>query len=490
MASRTRRTWGADASWRTGERVKVRMYRGLLGDCFLLRFRRRGGDAFVLVDCGMFLGMDGEVAHMRDIAADIGRACGGRLDVVVITHEHWDHLCGFLHAADQFDAIRIDTLWLAWTEDPADPDARELRRAHKAALAVLGAAAPRLAQRDVLDTVLGFFGAAGSPARTATILEQMKARAGSVRYLSPGQQPLALRGVEGVAVHVLGPPRDRRLLKQSDPTRRGREVYEFAGGAEGDRLFLATGLNDRAAFPGSSDDAGIDAAIEAAMPFDRKYRTDIATLGRAPGEPQWLARLAEIYGASAAAWRRVDGDWLAALETLALRLDDDTNNTSLALAFALGMDHAGSGDVLLFPGDAQVGNWLSWADYKVPADADADKAITRDGILARTVLYKVGHHGSHNATLRAEGLEKMTRPDLVALLPVHEAYAREVRSWNMPFPALYERLLQRCGGNLLRSDRSVAEMRTAKDALAFARPSAWFDTATDADNDLYVELTF
>jgi hypothetical protein len=41
---------------------------------------------------------------------------------------------------------------------------------------------------------------------------------------------------------------------------------------------------------------------------------------------------------------------------LALQLDSDTNNTSLVLAFELGK----SGRVLLFPGDAQVGNWLSW----------------------------------------------------------------------------------------------------------------------------------
>ena len=41
---------------------------------------------------------------------------------------------------------------------------------------------------------------------------------------------------------------------------------------------------------------------------------------------------------------------------LALQLDSDTNNTSLVLAIEL----IASGRVLLFPGDAQVGNWLSW----------------------------------------------------------------------------------------------------------------------------------
>lgn len=487
MASRSRPIWGTQASWHAGERVKVRMYRGLLGDCFLLRFRRQGGDAFALVDCGMFRGMQDEAAHMRDIVADIARTCGSRLDVVVITHEHWDHICGFLHAADLFDRIRIDTLWLAWTEDPADNDARALRGAHRAALALLETAAPRLAQGTVVDSVIGFFGATGGAARSEAILDAMKARAGSVRYLSPGQAPLALAGVEGLAVHVLGPPRDRRLLRRSDPTRRGREVYEFAGGADGDRLFLAAGLKD-----GPAQNAAVeDAVVESAMPFDRKHRTDIAALGPQPRPqaPEWIRGLAGTYGDPKNAWRRVDGDWLSAFEALALRLDSDTNNTSLALAFAFGMEHGDEGDVLLFPGDAQVGNWLSWADYVGPASGEG-AAVTRDRLLARTVLYKVGHHGSHNATLRAEGLEKMTRPDLVAMLPVEEAFARHVRDWNMPFPALYDRLLQRCGGNVLRSDRSASAMRTAKDGLAFARSSPVFDTAMDADDGLFVELTF
>ncbi|MEP9356027.1 MBL fold metallo-hydrolase [Xanthobacter sp. KR7-65] len=483
MASRPRPSWGSGESWSAGARVKVRMYRGLLGDCFLLRFRRRGGDAFVLVDCGMFLGMQDEVAHMRAIVADIARACGSHLDVVVITHEHWDHICGFLHAADLFDQIRIDTLWLAWTEDPDDGDARALRAAHRAALALLEAAAPRIAHGEVLESVIGFFGAAAAgQARSGTIIEAMKGRADTVRYLSPGQAPLELAGVEDLCVHVLGPPRDRRLLRRSDPTRRGGEVYEFAGGADGDRRFLAAGL--------TADEAHAE-AVEAAMPFDRKHRTDLSALGRKPSAaaPEWIAGLAATYGDDDAAWRRVDGDWLSAFEALALRLDSDTNNTSLALAFAFGMAQGAEGDVLLFPGDAQVGNWLSWGDYHAPA-APQGQAVTRDRLLARTVLYKVGHHCSHNATLRAEGLEKMTRPDLVAMVPVQEDFARRVRAWNMPFPALYDRLLQQCGGNVLRSDRSAAAMRTAKAKLDFARPSAVFDAAEDAADGLYVEVTF
>src|SRR6185295_9967935 len=62
-------------------------------------------------------------------------------------------------------------------------------------------------------------------------------------------------------------------------------------------------------------------------------------------------------------------------------LDKVMNNTSLILLFEVG------GKKLLFPGDAQIENW-SYALSK-PAVRKA---------LAGVNLYKVGHHGSLNAT--------------------------------------------------------------------------------------------
>ena len=90
--------------------------------------------------------------------------------------------------------------------------------------------------------------------------------------------------------------------------------------------------------------------------------------------------------------------------------------------------------MLLFPGDAQVGNWLSWHDCRWPKDAKDDdpNLVTAKRLLERTVLYKVGHHASHNATLREQGLEWMTSPELVAMIPVNEEFARDKKHWDMP----------------------------------------------------------
>jgi hypothetical protein len=66
-------------------------------------------------------------------------------------------------------------------------------------------------------------------------------------------------------------------------------------------------------------------------------------------------------------------------------LDDQMNNTSLILLFQVG-DRK-----LLFPGDAQIENW-TWALVDAPDAAKTQK------LLAEVDFYKVGHHGSRNAT--------------------------------------------------------------------------------------------
>jgi hypothetical protein len=151
-------------------------------------------------------------------------------------------------------------------------------------------------------------------------------------------------------------------------------------------------------------------------------------------------------------WRQIEDDWLGTSERLALQMDSHTNNTSLVLAIELAED----GNVLLFPGDAQVGNWLSWQSlaWRVQNKAGKNNKITVPNLLARTVFYKVGHHASHNATLREKGLELMTSRDLVAMIPVEEGRAKSL-DWAMPFPSLLRRLEEKTTGRVIRADRDV-----------------------------------
>ncbi|QUS39636.1 MBL fold metallo-hydrolase [Tardiphaga alba] len=109
--------------------VSVRMYRGLLGDFFLLQHTIGDRSFRMLIDCGV-LQCIGKASAKPSTAggkerivagvADFMRDTGGVLDLVVATHEHFDHLSGFIHAAEAFKDLTIRKVWMAWTEDRAD----------------------------------------------------------------------------------------------------------------------------------------------------------------------------------------------------------------------------------------------------------------------------------------------------------------------------------------------------------------------------------
>src|SRR4051812_15300212 len=94
----------------TAREVRVRMYRQGLGDCFLLIFPGNRKPFHMLIDCGVLLGTQDQEAKMQKVAGDIATTCGGHLDLLVATHEHWDHLSGFIQAQDIFKNIEVNEL--------------------------------------------------------------------------------------------------------------------------------------------------------------------------------------------------------------------------------------------------------------------------------------------------------------------------------------------------------------------------------------------
>jgi hypothetical protein len=441
--------------------LRVRMYRQGLGDCFLLTCSEGNDESHLLIDCGVLKGTPDAQQRMQDVAQSLSDTTGGRLDRLVVTHEHWDHLSGFLQAQATFDAVEVREVWLAWTEDPDDDLANELRERKKKRLNGLVAAA-KLAQgrpAERLNALLGFegdLGAAGSQT-TGKALEWVKARDADLRFLRPGDQLFNLPGLEGIRVYVLGPPHDRRLIKRSDPSEAHPEVYELASGDGSHQGFLAAV-------------EALAADEEPRAPFDPFFRIDAAKA------PKQNALWGEYYTARDE-WRRIDHDWLGYAGPLALQLDSDTNNTSLVLAFELSL----GGDVLLFPGDAQVGNWLSWESLEWDVNG---RTVKSDELLERTVLYKVGHHGSHNATLREKGLEIMASSELAAMIPVNRETAKKM-DWLMPFPALLKRLEEKTKGRVLDAELGVADDRPAGSSAA-----AWkqFTAKTDVQ-PLWIDYT-
>lgn len=433
-----------------GTSIDIRCYCHGLGDCMLLRLPRAdGSDFWMLIDCGIHTSAKGGSQKMREVVKDIETRTGGVIDVIVGTHEHWDHLSAFLQAAEAFSRIQVREVWFSWAENPDDADARKLDRFKGDAAAALAGASLRLSEAGGMDDLahgvdelLGFvFGAEGERVRGAR--EALRKLAPTVRHLNPGALA-PLGDVPAIRAYVLGPPRDPALLGIEDIL---SETYAFgatslAVAPLANGLALNEGLLRVDDDPGAPFDGSVGGALSALLagdwtadeqnaPFFWDHYIGPEAAGGAPVDQDW---------------RRIDNDWLISSVDLALQLDGRTNNTSLVLALEI----VETGDVLLFAADAQVGNWLSWPDVKFPA-APGETPKTGDDLVRRTVFYKVGHHGSRNAT-RAAALEQMNRSKLVAFSPTDEKLAGRVGWKDFPAPKTSARLEELTSGRFIQSD--------------------------------------
>ncbi len=204
------------------------MYRLGIGDCFLLSFPRDGGEAFrMLIDCGVHSAQSGGAETIRKVVDDIRAETGGKIDVIVATHEHWDHISGFAQAADLFKTMTVDEVWLAWTEDKDDALARSLVEKRHHAIAALKQAEVRLTLAGAPDArlsgLLGFFDPRTGPKLSDAGAALKNLPRQPIRFHRPGEDPFELPGVDA-RIFVLGPPRDRALIARDKPRKSADEV--------------------------------------------------------------------------------------------------------------------------------------------------------------------------------------------------------------------------------------------------------------------------
>lgn len=444
-------------------RARVRMYRHGLGDCILIEFPRPEQDPYrIMIDCGLVLGASRSDEKMKEVMQhlydDLIAAAPGvqAIDLLVVTHAHWDHVSGFVQASDEFARLAVRDVWMAWTEDTTDPLAIELKKEFALAEAALRrglqVSQAQFGMNQVsaqVESLLGFLGesdatlaAAGKKDKsTAGAMRAAAAKAkegpGTLKFCKPGEAPVAIPGTQA-RIFVMGPPRDKERLRKMDPSQREPETYSITAMANLQQIDSAFAGWAGAGSDGSA--VGLSEIDEANRPFDARWTIP---WGVAEQNDAWFK---DHYFAEGQQWRRIDGEWARELTNLALLLDRAVNNSSLVLAIEL----EPGGDVILLAADAQVGNWLSWLDLKWDV---AGRQTTGPDLIARTLAYKVGHHASLNATLRANGVEKMSRL-AYSLVPVNADEAAS-RGWgnNIPFPALLDALTANGRATVLRSDR-------------------------------------
>ncbi len=340
--------------------VSVRMYNVGFGDAFVVTVTRGGATWRLLLDCGVH--SQGQARPISEsvaaIIADLrAESPDGvpRLDVVAATHRHADHISGF--ALDAWDEVEVGEVWLPFVADDTDPDAAALRHP-ETALRLLGLVERRTEGLNASNWpralsaakafALNSFGNADSMDRLLSRNGLHFATTPPVRFLPDRalpDAPLELPAI-GARVHVVGPSRDPEMLKQMNPP-------SHVGWWELDL------------------DAPPDAAAsEGSRPlFDPRFVV---------ADPDTLPHDLDV------AWRALALSKLtndAGLLTAASVLERAVNNTSLFFV----LDVAGTR--LVFPGDAQHGAWEHVLG-----------SATAAPLLRDAAFYKIGHHGSHNAT--------------------------------------------------------------------------------------------
>src|ERR1044072_320564 len=147
----------------------VRMYRQGLGDCFLITLPRKPEPFHLLLDCGALKSRHYGDQEMKDVVNDIIRTTTrvktsrgrkvthARLDAVAVTHEHWDHISGFIQARDLYEKVAIENVWVAWTEEPNNELAQHLKNQFKKKKQAVEKALALISERQKENELMGLY---------------------------------------------------------------------------------------------------------------------------------------------------------------------------------------------------------------------------------------------------------------------------------------------------------------------------------------------
>lgn len=365
--------------------IEVRAYQVGFGDCFLLTVVYPDTKQHVLIDFGTteLPRKTKPSEYMPKVAQQIAEDCGGALTAVIATHRHQDHISGFGtdgrtgRSGDIIRGLKPRLVIQPWTEDPraardatrASADSVRSPKSFIAGLAAMNAIARTVAALTAdppawmgakLVKELSFLGLdnIANESAVANLIAMGAAKGATAVWAHHGSACGLDALLPGVKVHVLGPPNLDQA--QSIRKQRSRDPDQF--------WHLLAGAAGRGA-----------AAPLAAAARGKARRGD----PQVPAQARWFRdRLQGLTGQQ--------------LLQIVRTLDAQMNNTSLILLFEA------AGRKLLFPGDAQIENW----SYAL---VDSPQARETRAVLADIDLYKVGHHGSLNATPKKLLWEPLTK---------------------------------------------------------------------------------
>jgi beta-lactamase superfamily II metal-dependent hydrolase len=411
--------------------VRVRMYRVGFGDFFLVTVPSGDGDKHILIDCGVHAKDTHSIAAAVDHMASV---TGNKLALIIVTHRHADHVTGFSRCKEAFSKFAVESIWMSWYEDPDDASAQAIQHNIAAVASQLQFA---LAARgdDASEQYLNMVGnitevmnAAGGQQNPGA-MEVLHSFSGNppIGYYKAGDVPALPPSLvaAGLTAQILGPPLDRTMLASTDKASQEYFGARDAGGDGGSMRPFAPEFNVPA--------AEYDSAI-----FERLPKQTIE------------ANIASV-----------QPDLLAAKAGMANNM---INNQSLVTLLSF------KGKTMLFAGDAQWGNWANFLYGSLTSTKLTKQAAD---ILASLDFYKVGHHGSTNATPK-DALAAMRTGCAAMCSTAIDAYNA------VPRDNLVAALEEKTQHQFARSDQ-VGAGGQGPDARAGALPAGVFQAITDGD---------
>jgi beta-lactamase superfamily II metal-dependent hydrolase len=401
--------------------IRIRMYRVGFGDFFLLSVPGADGSPLhILIDCGVHAA---DLGTIGDAIADMEKETNGQLALVIMTHRHADHISGFASGSNVFEKFNVAQVWMSWFEDPTEKDAVSFQNTLTAVAsnlqatlsARLNASADDAQYLNMAGNATGGLAAVGGLTGNQAALDVLKGGFGNgarVSYYKSGDTPTLPVSLAkaGLTAAILGPPHDLDLVRQLDD--------------KGNQYLAAYG------------DTG-----EEPKQFNNVYR---ATSAAYPPQAFELFSPDEI----AHNIEHTPPDVMAAK---AAQVDKTLNNQSLVILFTF------RGKTLLFAGDAQWGNWQNFL-FGGAITPGGNESLTDEAksILGNIDFYKVGHHGSTNAT-PIDALTAM-REDCVAMCSTQPGWYGTIgNSSEVPRGPLIAALETKTDEQLARSDQIDVE---------------------------------
>jgi hypothetical protein len=401
------------------------MYRVGFGDFFLVTVPTSKGPQYILIDCGVFKGKSGtgDIGSIVDAVEDMYKTTKGHLALVIMTHRHADHIAGFAKAK-RFADFTASMVWMPYWEkfndkakakakennlaldtDSSEDDkllsmVRDITERRKAEeeeeeneaynllsnidalatnLALQFRGRPDAAAQEALAqlgnaTGIEDFNAAASGAKkgggsNAIALDVLKNQLGdkgkNVRYYAADDEPELPGELKGLKATILGPP-----------PKKARAFLALMDLKKGVGQYLDSMTDDTDGPKAIRPFADVwSATVEKDYPkkdvkdFDIDYKVFADNVNNS--QPDMLV-------------------------AAAAKIENFLNNQSLVVLFEF------DGKKLLFAGDAQGGNWEYWLFKMNEPIKDPTKAgdlVDASKELLQTIdFYKVGHHGSTNAT--------------------------------------------------------------------------------------------